>query len=198
MAKRLSRSEAQARTRERLLAAAAEVVARKGSAASVRDIAEAAGFSQGALYANFAGKDEILVELLRRHMSDSAAGMTALLEGQHDAVEALAAIERWAGSIGRAQDWAAVAVELQLQARRSPAFAARYEEVMAGPLDAMGSVLRKLFKISGVKPGVPVRDLSRALLAMAHGLALDRGGGEPSKVVMLVLRALILSRTERT
>ena len=47
--RRLTRAEARAQTRERLLDAAAEVFARKGyGAASVELIAESAGFSVGA------------------------------------------------------------------------------------------------------------------------------------------------------
>jgi AcrR family transcriptional regulator len=62
---RLTRSETKARTRAALLDAAAGVVARKGFAgASVDDIAASAGFSVGALYSNFASKDELFLELL--------------------------------------------------------------------------------------------------------------------------------------
>lgn len=69
--RRLSRAEARAQTRERLLDAAAEVFARKGyGAASVELIAESAGFSVGAVYSNFSGKEQLFSEL----MSQRAAG----------------------------------------------------------------------------------------------------------------------------
>ena len=54
---RLSKAEAKARTRELLLSAAARTFAKKGFAgASVDEIAEAAGYTVGALYSNFGSK----------------------------------------------------------------------------------------------------------------------------------------------
>ena len=63
---RLSKAEAKARTRELLLSAAARTFARKGFAgASVDEIAEAAGYTVGALYSNFGSKERLFVELMR-------------------------------------------------------------------------------------------------------------------------------------
>jgi AcrR family transcriptional regulator len=55
-------------TSERLLRAAADVFARRGyDGARVTDIAERAGLSNGALYAHFASKAELLLGALRAH-----------------------------------------------------------------------------------------------------------------------------------
>ena len=55
-------------TRARLLRAAAEVFADRGyHGTRVADIASAAGLSNGALYAHYAGKAELLVGALRQH-----------------------------------------------------------------------------------------------------------------------------------
>lgn len=55
-------------TRERLLQAAAEVFAERGyDGTRVADIATAAGVSNGALYAHFASKAELLVAALHTH-----------------------------------------------------------------------------------------------------------------------------------
>jgi AcrR family transcriptional regulator len=57
-----------ASTCERLLRAAADVFARRGYAGTrVSEIAEAAGLSNGALYAYFGSKSELLVDALRAH-----------------------------------------------------------------------------------------------------------------------------------
>src|SRR6266545_4652109 len=65
--RRLSRAERRAQTREELLEAAARVFARKGYAgASVDDIAEEAGFTVGALYSNFEGKQDLFLAALER------------------------------------------------------------------------------------------------------------------------------------
>lgn len=55
-------------TRERLLSAAAEVFAEHGyDGTRVADIAAAAGVSNGALYAHFGSKADLLVDALRTH-----------------------------------------------------------------------------------------------------------------------------------
>ena len=57
-----------ASTRERLLRAAADVFGRRGYAGTrVSEIAAAAGLSNGALYAYFGSKGELLVDALRAH-----------------------------------------------------------------------------------------------------------------------------------
>ncbi|WP_344934063.1 TetR family transcriptional regulator, partial [Sphaerisporangium flaviroseum] len=57
-----------AETRERLLHAAAETFAQRGyDGTRVTDIATAAGVSNGALYAHFGSKAELLVVALRAH-----------------------------------------------------------------------------------------------------------------------------------
>ena len=53
-------------TRGRILAAASDIVLRKGfHAATLDEIAAAAGVTKGAIYGNFADKDELLVAVLR-------------------------------------------------------------------------------------------------------------------------------------
>ena len=75
---RLTRAEAKARTREQLLDAAAQVFAQRGYAgASVDEIAEAAGYSAGALYSNFNGKEQLFLELMSERRSQGIARQAA-------------------------------------------------------------------------------------------------------------------------
>jgi AcrR family transcriptional regulator len=71
-----------ASTRTRLLRAAADVFARRGYAGTrVSEIADAAHLSNGALYAYFGSKSDLLVDALRAHgqrmLSDLASGYPA-------------------------------------------------------------------------------------------------------------------------
>ncbi|WP_433247435.1 TetR/AcrR family transcriptional regulator [Streptosporangium sp. CA-135522] len=73
---RLSRSQAKARTRRRLLAAAAEVFAEQGFAgASVDEIATRAGHTVGAVYSHFTGKDELFLTLFDEHATRHLDGV---------------------------------------------------------------------------------------------------------------------------
>ena len=61
----MTREEKKAQTRQALLRSAASVFARRGfHGASVDAIAEEAGFSAGAVYSNFAGKEELFLTVL--------------------------------------------------------------------------------------------------------------------------------------
>src|ERR1700712_1148052 len=64
-ATRLTRKQRQEHTRSCLLEAAGRVFARRGLAqASVDEVAADAGFTKGAVYANFGSKEELFLEML--------------------------------------------------------------------------------------------------------------------------------------
>jgi AcrR family transcriptional regulator len=65
---RLSRKEKQARTRSSLLKSAAKVFCRHGmDGASIDQVAEDAGYTKGAFYANFKSKEELFLAMLDEH-----------------------------------------------------------------------------------------------------------------------------------
>ncbi|MDJ0111217.1 TetR family transcriptional regulator, partial [Rhodococcus erythropolis] len=77
---RLTRQEAQALTRETLLATAVEHFLDRGyAAASLDQIAEDAGYSKGAVYSNFKNKDELCAEVLGRIRLTKVGEITAQL-----------------------------------------------------------------------------------------------------------------------
>src|SRR5260370_38523205 len=75
---RLTREQSKANTRERLLAAARRVFARSGlHGASVEEIAALAGFSTGALYSDFDGKEDPFLVLMEREIHEHAREISA-------------------------------------------------------------------------------------------------------------------------
>ena len=94
-ARPLTRPESKARTREKLLRAAGQVIAERGfGAASVDEISARAGFSSGALYSNFGSKNEMLVAALFRHGEEFYAFLAARQE-QGSIQQRLAADGDW-------------------------------------------------------------------------------------------------------
>jgi AcrR family transcriptional regulator len=90
-----------AETRERLLRSAADAFARRGyDGTRVADIAAAAGVSNGALYAHFASKADLLVAALRTHGRQLLAELFAA-EPDRSVTELLLVIGR---SLPRRQD----------------------------------------------------------------------------------------------
>ena len=72
-------------TRERLFAAAAHVFEARGiGSASIGAIAAAAGFTRGAFYSNFAGKDDLIIAMLEDHVERSVRHHLDLLTRHRD------------------------------------------------------------------------------------------------------------------
>ena len=84
-----------AETRERLLRAAADVFAERGyDGTRVADIAAAAGVSNGALYAHFASKADLLVDALRTH-GRHLLGELFAADPDRPVVDLLLTVGRW-------------------------------------------------------------------------------------------------------
>jgi AcrR family transcriptional regulator len=91
MAQRKTRADRKAETRERLLRAAARIAADRGLPAVTLDaVAEKAGLTKGAIYSNFASKDDLLFELVNRMTGD--LNLSGLVEGATDLRDLLAIV----------------------------------------------------------------------------------------------------------
>jgi AcrR family transcriptional regulator len=198
---RLSREESQAQTRERLLAAARVEVIRNGFAgASVRDISEAAGYSQGAFYSNFPDKEAIMLELLRRYMREEVEQLRTIVDGV-SGKEALERLETWARLLNAEVDWAMLALELQLHARRSPSFATEYDKVFEAHGSELGRIVAGFYAAQHRKPQLDPRELAAGFMALAHGLALQRrrdNEAPAGRLIMTFLRALVATAEAAT
>jgi AcrR family transcriptional regulator len=189
---RLTRAEQQAQTRERLLAAAERVFARHGyGGASIDLISAEAGYSKGAIYSNFESKEEVFLELARVYME---RGMADLAQALDVAPENLsAALSQWLATLQTDNDCLLLVTELQLQARRSPAFAASYYSLQDQQTRTLANSLKRFFKASGAPMPMNATDLAGALIAVAHGLSLQRPQSEsdtPGKVINTMIKLL--------
>ncbi len=170
--RRLTRAEAKARTREQLLDAAALIFARKGYAgASVEEIAESAGYSTGALYSNFASKEELFLELMAARGERRVAAVAEILD-TGDPIEALARLlER---SAGRDPDLMALRAEFWLYAVRNPdamgALTAQRRQQVEALIDVIGAAMERW----DTPPDVPAAEVATVVLAMFQGLVRQR------------------------
>ncbi len=197
----LTRAQTQALTRERLIVAARDAIANRGFAgASVRDIAEAAGYSQGAFYSNFKGKEALALELMRRHMTDEAAVLNGVLKDSRGAPGLIMkSLEMWGSTLNGDLDWSRLAMELQLHATRNPAFAADYATVRDRHRDTLADLLTQLFSRLSLKLPAPAGDIAMGFMALAQGLALqtmDGSGRAAGRLVIVFLKGLIASARE--
>ncbi len=173
---RLRRTESQAQTRERLLDAAAAVFTRRGyDGASVDDIAEAAGFSKGAVYANFESKEALFLALFDRCLEDQDREVRAIMAREPDPLARLAAIGRWVPAFaGGLREWRLLETEFWVQAARLPALrrglATRYQAQRG----AIAVLLDEHYAALGAAPPLPTPRLAAAVVAMIGGLAMQQ------------------------
>lgn len=195
---RLTRAEQQAQTRERLLAAAEHVVARCGyGGASIDLIAAEAGYSKGAVYSNFESKEAVFLELLRRHMEKNIGELAALMDLGPDTISG--ALTAWLESMA-ASDCTLLAVELQLHAKRHPAFAGQFYSLQRQSSLALACIIERYFAAIGAPLPMAAVDLADAVTAISHGLALQRpdpAPGQPSEAGR-VIDALLRGFTDRS
>ena len=114
----MRQADRRARTSERLLDAAAEVFSRDGfHATTVDDVAAAAGYSKGAVYSNFAGKDALFLGVLDRHLDGQLAAIEQMASTTSAGRHANAAVDR----VGRSGVRRADARVLALRGRNESA-----------------------------------------------------------------------------
>jgi len=163
-------------TRARVFEAAAGVFAEHGVAgATIEQIAAAAGFTRGAVYSNFSGKDELAVAMLEDHLERSQRHNRALLRNHGDPtgfVEALRADE------GREDDPLhrnpLLQVELMLYVARTPELRPELGRHLTTMRQLVGEIAAST--VAAARPGLeldPVR-LGTALVAIEDGLRLHR------------------------
>ncbi|MET7684980.1 TetR/AcrR family transcriptional regulator [Streptomyces sp. NPDC005423] len=112
------------RTRANLLDAAFTVFAAKGfGRVSIEEVCEAAGYSRGAFYSNFASLDELFFALYRERaelIADQVAGALAL-DGPD--LDVPAAVDRVTDVLLLDLDWLLVKTDFLVHAARDPAVA---------------------------------------------------------------------------
>lgn len=166
---RMTRAEQQDRTRERVVTAADRLFAERGfHASSVGDIAEAAGYTKGAVYSNFASKEDVFFAVYERRAAQRVAEIERALE-EHGVPDALDVISvRAARRRGTAEDgWMAAFFEFWAHVIRRPALRERFAQVH-------GSVQEPLVRALSAYAGRDVRGLVVAAYSMQLGLSLER------------------------
>jgi AcrR family transcriptional regulator len=140
--KRLTQDERRQQTRDAVLAAAGRVFAQRGfHAASLDAIAEDAGVTRGAVYYNFADKEELFLELLDRRCAERAQDLREVFAdtepGDVDAAsrQAQLAAQHALDAMTGDAEWRALYLEFLAQAARDPdfrrAFAQRTDQMRA-------------------------------------------------------------------
>ena len=190
-------------TREALVAAAAEVFTAKGfHAASLDEIADAAGFTRGAIYSNFGSKEELLYAVIDHVNEIGLAGVADTLDssGDDDPVRAAAArADTWGRLVHRSPELIALSLELRLYALRNPQARERIAELDRQTSDKLTAFIEDEYARRGAPLHMPARDLADLGRAAVDGLeqmaAVDETAAKHYQQLVTTLFVLLTRAT---
>jgi AcrR family transcriptional regulator len=200
--RRLTRAERKEDTRARLLASAARVFARRGfHAASVEEVAEDAGFSKGAVYSNFASKEDLFLAMVEARFRDRLTAIrAAVAEPGAPGEQARRSADSFIRTLAADPEWPPVFMEFWAYAQRDPSvrrrFAAQVRELRA----AVAAILAARAEELGVELPLPAEQLATMTFAMATGFAMERQldpGAVPGELFGTMLEVFFAGVRER-
>ena len=171
-----TRKERQARTRELLMDSAAAVASRRGiERASLDEVAERAGFTKGAVYANFANKDQLFLAMLDAHFDARLAELDRILSTEADPDEhAREAAEGLMRMLAAQPEWHRLFFEFALHAARNEGFRTQLVERYRSLRGRLAELLARRAERLGIEPVVPPDQIAAMTFAMANGVAMER------------------------
>ena len=175
MAERWTKERRTEHTRQILLDAAQEVFARKGlTGAALEEIADAAGFTRGAIYSQFGDKEKLFLAVVDRQRQRFLDGFAEVMMSfdRLDDVYVDAFADRWR-QMSSGPDRAALGYELTLFLLRNPDARERVAAKRLETIRALGEFISKnVARIGGVLT-IEAETLARVVLAANDGITLD-------------------------
>jgi AcrR family transcriptional regulator len=172
---RAARAEGR-QARDELLAAALRVFARRGyREAGVDEIAAEAGYSKGALYWHFSGKEDLLMALLEERIDAPTRDRVALLASAPPERDmSLVATQEFARQLEGGREALLLEREYWSLAMRDPELRARYLERQSELRDAFAAGMEARARHLGT-PNLPMaaQDVARIVMGIIGGLTVD-------------------------
>ncbi len=199
----MTREDKREANRARILQAARKVFGRRGyHAATIEEIADESGLSNGAVYYNFENKEDLFLELLESWRAELI----------RDLESGFASVGRRAGSpeqqlrdevreilraMGPSREWQLLLLEFVTYAARNPKFRTRFVAGRQKFKAAVTDALEQRIAALGLEPAVPAEQLTLVLTALVNGFAVDQltePGALPDELVGDALTALMQAR----
>ncbi|MFF4235620.1 TetR/AcrR family transcriptional regulator [Actinomadura geliboluensis] len=186
-ARRVPREE----VRRRLLAEALRVFTERGYAdARLEDIAHAAGFTKGAVYSNFGGKQELFGAVLGTGAEDEFAAVAAEIGGTDDLGALIARIAeliaaRIVGDTGRGQ----LGLEFAARAARDAPTRAVLAPMRRAQRDTAARSFAEVTERTGTRPAVPPELAGLILHCLTNGLVNEHLADPESVTADVIERA---------
>jgi AcrR family transcriptional regulator len=188
---RLTRAEQQRRTHEHLLDAGRQVFLRRGFlAATVEEIAADAGYTRGAVYKHFGGKEGLWLAIIEadagahlRHLRDALAHAT----DRDDLIAALVPVDP---ADEHAAKWSAAAAEVLAATAQQPDTAPLIAAVQQRHDEEVVALLTEHTRRLRLEPAMPLHQAVVMLGALGIGLALRQTIAPPADSAAILTHVL--------
>ena len=178
------RREKREDVRARLLATADRIFTERGyEGASLERVAAAAGFSKGAVYSNFANKDELFFELVAARIDERIEALRVSISvrstkprgGESRAAMAARAAGRELRIFGEADpEWQMLFIEFWLRCARSEALRSRLAVRRREMRERIAELVESKARVVGATIGhIEAMDLATTVLALSNGLGIE-------------------------
>jgi AcrR family transcriptional regulator len=174
---RLTRKQKQAHTRSCLMHSAAKVFAKQGlQQASIDEVAEDAGFTKGAFYANFKNKEELFLAMLDERFAERIEDIERVIAGEGTTAEkARRAGDDLMSMISADPEWERLFFEFSAYAARNEDFRQELVTRYRSMRDRISAALRAQHEEFGMEePALPFDQVALMTSAMANGFALEK------------------------
>jgi AcrR family transcriptional regulator len=173
--KRLTREESRAQTRATLIAVGRKHFIRYGLGGAVAEkIAEDAGYSRGALYSNFDGKEELFLAVIREDQELRMQGFHSMFKEEPSAKERLRKMRDAIADLVTDPDWIVLRAEFESGALRNERMRQTFVEVHRQQVRDGGNLIRKLARSSEIRLEVKPNEFIMIILNLTHGLAVTQ------------------------
>jgi len=171
--KRLTREESRAQTRATLIAVGRKHFLRYGLGGAVAEkIAEDAGYSRGALYSNFDGKEELFVAVIREEQASRLDFFRSLLKDEPSPKKRVEKFRDALADLVTDHDWIVLRAEFEVGALRSEPIRKSFVEAHRQQRRNGGELFRDLLRSPDLTSRLSPDEFMTVMINLAHGLAV--------------------------
>jgi TetR/AcrR family transcriptional regulator, transcriptional repressor of aconitase len=173
--KRLTREESRAQTRATLVAVGRKHFLRFGLGGAVAEkIAEDAGYSRGALYANFDGKEELFIAVIREEQTRHLDFFRSLLKDEPSPKKRVKKFRDALADLVTDHDWIVLRAEFEVGALRSEPIRKSFLEAHRQQRRDGVELFRDLLRSSDLTSRLTPDEFMTVMVNLAHGLAVTQ------------------------
>lgn len=169
----MTQEERKIETRRMLLDAAAEIFAQLGfHGASVDKIAEYAGYSKGAVYANFSSKEELFLALLEEKMKRDVDTIHQAMKKQHsidqfiEKIEYHFDLERQTNKV-----WSILNMEFLLYSMRQESARKKWTAMIVESVEQISEGIESMIEPKNRESAPSAEELAWTILSLGNGMA---------------------------